>query len=701
MLFCTKIAFAQNTVTYTSLTNTLNINSGVEGTVDVLVNCYGSSSNPIFLDALQSCGNNDGVISSSYTNGSILTPGQNTTIRYKFKKTVATDTQIVYKFSTNGSCFQDESKMIKITVNYKGTSTTNPTNPPGNIGNSIRPMYGGSIETYVGSEQAVSFIGSELSGYTNEWQIQDNVLNGEWITIPNETERYIHIQNRTKSFYVRRIVRASTGSYNISNVLFCYVYPRLENNTINLSGSVIEGSTPTGARNVYEYNWYAYILEGEEPLMIQETTKSLTIPANVYQFIEDAGAEKAFMYRRVKDESGNVSANQYSNSNVVTIFRSESLQNNTIAINGSTITGSLPSGGNGTYEYVWKYTSEEIGTFEFVGETGQNLVLPSWVYNANLPINVYQGVTVTRTVKSGNRISSSNILTIQPLPGIVNNTIAINGSTITGSLPSGGDGTYEYLWKYTSEEIGTFEFVGETGQNLVLPAWVYNPNYPINVYNGMTVIRVVKSRNGMVSSNTVTILPYPETVNNTIAINGSTITGSLPSGGDGTYEYVWKYTSEEIGTFEFVGETGQNLVLPAWVYNSNLPINVYNGMTVNRVVKSRNRPSSSNVLTIPSMKSNRIASKEINKESFASDLTVYPNPTSESINFATNFTTDKNIEIILYSEKLGNEKSVYKGKVAPNQVINWSIPTNYQKGIYFYKILSENKEVKSGKLIFN
>ena len=121
MLFCTKIAFAQNTVTYTSLTNTLNINSGVEGTVDVLVNCYGSSSNPIFLDALQSCGNNDGVISSSYTNGSILTPGQNTTIRYKFKKTVATDTQIVYKFSTNGSCFQDESKMIKITVNYKGT----------------------------------------------------------------------------------------------------------------------------------------------------------------------------------------------------------------------------------------------------------------------------------------------------------------------------------------------------------------------------------------------------------------------------------------------------------------------------------------------------------------------------------------------------------------------------------------------------
>ncbi|MDR7208896.1 T9SS type A sorting domain-containing protein [Flavobacterium piscis] len=49
--------------------------------------------------------------------------------------------------------------------------------------------------------------------------------------------------------------------------------------------------------------------------------------------------------------------------------------------------------------------------------------------------------------------------------------------------------------------------------------------------------------------------------------------------------------------------------------------------------------------------------------------------------------------------QLGNGKSVFKGKVTPNQVVNWDIPASYQKGIYFYKILSGTKEVKTGKII--
>lgn len=128
LLFFGVIGFAQNTVTYSSLSQTIDLNSGVEGIVDIVVNCYGNSATPVILNALQSCGNNDGILSTSYTNGSTLTPGQNTTIRYKFKKTVTANTQIVYKFSTDGSCFQEESKMIKITVNYKIGSTTTP--PP-------------------------------------------------------------------------------------------------------------------------------------------------------------------------------------------------------------------------------------------------------------------------------------------------------------------------------------------------------------------------------------------------------------------------------------------------------------------------------------------------------------------------------------------------------------------------------------------
>jgi hypothetical protein len=81
-------------------------------------------------------------------------------------------------------------------------------------------------------------------------------------------------------------------------------------------------------------------------------------------------------------------------------------------------------------------------------------------------------------------------------------------------------------------------------------------------------------------------------------------------------------------------------------------------------------------------------------------MTVYPNPASESVNFLTNFSTNKEIEIVVYSDKLQNEKSVFKGTVIPSQIVNWKIPSSYQKGIYFYKILSGGAEVKTGKLIY-
>ncbi|MWB95030.1 hypothetical protein GON26_11690 [Flavobacterium sp. GA093] len=147
ILFFVQSIFSQNTVTYTSLSNTIDINSGVEGTVDVVVKCFGNSSNPVFLNATQACGTSDGIVSQSYTNGSILTPGQSTIIRFKFKKTVSADTQVAYKFSTNGSCFQDESKMIKITVNYKKSTIPTPSscNYPGALNLTITNVTTNSV----------------------------------------------------------------------------------------------------------------------------------------------------------------------------------------------------------------------------------------------------------------------------------------------------------------------------------------------------------------------------------------------------------------------------------------------------------------------------------------------------------------------------------------------------------------------------
>ena len=89
-----------------------------------------------------------------------------------------------------------------------------------------------------------------------------------------------------------------------------------------------------------------------------------------------------------------------------------------------------------------------------------------------------------------------------------------------------------------------------------------------------------------------------------------------------------------------------------------------------------------------------------NSEGNKSISGVYPNPTSGAINFTTDFSSNKEIEIIVYSEELGKTQSIFKGIATPNQIVQCDIPSNYPKGINYYKIVSDNKEVKTGKMLF-
>lgn len=180
LLFCIEISFSQNSLTYSPLSQTVDLNSGTEGTVNVLVSCYGSSSNPLFLNII-SCGNNDGLQLFSYSNGNSLTPGKNTTIQFKFKKTVTTDTQIVYKFSTNGSCFQAESQMIKITINYKSAPVLSCALPfPANF--NISNIQSNSIKY---NWNSVSGAASYVIGYTRNWP------NWQYVTLSNSQTSYV------------------------------------------------------------------------------------------------------------------------------------------------------------------------------------------------------------------------------------------------------------------------------------------------------------------------------------------------------------------------------------------------------------------------------------------------------------------------------------------------------------------------------
>lgn len=64
----------------------MTTNSGVEGSFDIIISCYGNSSNPVILNQYFLCGDPDGFVSNLASNGLSLIPGQTTTLKFKFKK---------------------------------------------------------------------------------------------------------------------------------------------------------------------------------------------------------------------------------------------------------------------------------------------------------------------------------------------------------------------------------------------------------------------------------------------------------------------------------------------------------------------------------------------------------------------------------------------------------------------------------------
>jgi hypothetical protein len=490
LLFFVENSFSQNTVTYTSLTNTINLDSGVEGTVDVLVNCYGNSSNPVFLNATLPCGNNDGILSQSYTNGSILTPGQNTRIRFKFKKTVTADTQIVYKFSTNGSCFQKESKMIKITVNYKkGATTTPPKVDPSLIYIGTWPNTSVTINE---GDVAPLLSGTGEGAYKYQWY---KTVNGIFTLIPGATMYYYYPETPfvTTEYFRQNLLGSNVGRSN-DIIVTVNPAPELQNNSITLSGSTIIGSVPTGGINSYEYSWELW--GGEDPyFMLPWTEQNFEFDQNMYDYLK-----------------------------------------------------------------------------------------------------IYPGLAIRRYVNSGRQTNVSSFVKILPISDIGNNIISINGYQVVGSIPTGGGGDYKYSWFLGSQEDPIlFE---ETTKDLDLAP-----------YKWVTGIL----ENDHTSALTRTVMSGKRSISNKVNLYGK----------------------------------------------SSLKLNL-----------------------------------EVNS------LLVHPNPSSESVNFSTNFLASKQIEIVVYSERSLEGKSVFKGTVTPNQVVKWNVPSNYQKGLYFYKILSGNEEIKTGKILY-
>jgi hypothetical protein len=353
-------------------------------------------------------------------------------------------------------------------------------------------------------------------------------------------------------------------------------------------------------------------------------------------------------------------------------------------INEGDIAPVISGTGKGNYTYQWYKTINGVFTL-ISGAT-------SYYYYPGTPF------VTTKYFRENigtftNRSNEITITVINNAPPILNNTITIDGMTVNGSIPTGGIGTYQYSW-YVIDQDGDTSTLPDTSQNLILTPATFNRYF--NSPNNSILRRGVSSGSQGSGSNDL-LLPHNSLIeNNKITLNGLTVDGSLPTGGLGanSYQYSW-YIIDQDGDTSTLTDTSQNLLLAPATFNRYF--NSPNNFILRRGVSSGSQSSGSNDLLLPH--SSGLSLKTLNNEDTLISA-VYPNPTSSTVNFTTGFSTNKEIEIIVYSEKMKNTQSVFKGTATPNQILQWDIPLNYPKGTYYYKIVSDNKEVKTGKILY-
>lgn len=454
--------------------------------------------------------------------------------------------------------------------------------------------------------------------------------------------------------------------------------PPITNNTISGNNAVyygqgvsLTGSSPSGGNGTFTYIWQKKVGNGTWVDISGATSQNYNTGAltTTTQF-----------RRRVGPSSSSWSS---SNEVTVTVNNSLPITNNVISGNqtineediSGVLTGTTPSGGSGTnsYKYIWQKKTNITNWEDISGAT-------SLTYNPGI---LYDTTSYRRIVRSGNAPdNTSNEITINviPAPLLTNNAISIINGIVTGSQPIGGTGNYTYKW--------TVYFENEEMELLVLSLTTQSITIPNEVYNlvGMNtkIFRTVISGRQSLGSNLVLITPSTDILNNLISLNGTELTGSLPQGGNGSYSYEWYvyYVSEGEVLDVYPHGNTQNAAIAI----SSLETRYY------RVVKSANKVSYSNTIAYITPQSNKLIS--------SLNVNVYPNPTTEFVNFDIDIANTTHAEIKVYNKSGEKEFNVFKGNLNKGQIIKWNIPNNYSKGIYFYKIYLENQEPKTGKIIY-
>lgn len=427
------------------------------------------------------------------------------------------------------TCFSDTSNMITIKV--------------------IQPFGVNGIgkEQTICPNGRINFLGDTLNitkkdtiNYKFQWQASAD--RRTWIRADTATKAdtmlRLYPEKITKTTYFRRIV-TSQCKKDTSNTVAVIIFPRIAGNRIDVLTPVycdgdtakvrLSGRLPIGGGGNYRYTWQSSLDRrnwNNRGDSISLTLNSITDTTYFRRIVRSACyadtsatvvVRKGFAFgvNRI------TSPNQLNCSNLIP----DTLR-------------ATRAEGRGSFKYIWQSSPDSIN-WARIDSLGDRI-------NYTPPRKMALGkLYFRRIVDNGCKQDASNVVTITTVSGIEGNRITgeqavcegQNIRELTGAVPLGGGGGYRYRWQVSTDKK-TWS-LADTMQNFKVQGITRTSYYR----------RVVTARQcGTDTSNIVTINFTSKVRNNIIRDNqeiclgakADSLAGSLPTGGDSTYAYIWQ-----------------------------------------------------------------------------------------------------------------------------------------------------------------
>lgn len=322
----------------------------------------------------------------------------------------------------------------------------------------------------------------------------------------------------------------------------------------NNLAAALSGSLPGGGNGIYAYQW----------LSSSNNSTWAPIPnATAQNYAPATPTSTLYFRRRVFSQPGCVDT-----TTSIAIYVQNPILNNivgndqTICASGTPnlFTGTVPTGGLGTYTYSWEQSNDNISWSPAPGGAVQNYQSGPILTTAYFRRVVTSGVCAANT---------SAVIQITLYPRLGDNIIGANQTICTGSqpanitglIPTGGSGAYNFQWQSSSDNI-----VWNMVNGGVAPS--YQP--PVLTQN-FYFRRLVTSPPCVDTSNVVAI-QVNQPIGNNIIINDQTIcagvvpaqlSGSVATGGSGLPTYTWESSNNAITWAAVPGGNSIHLTPPA------------------------------------------------------------------------------------------------------------------------------------------